>query len=877
MKIQSFVFAMLAAGCVAGAQTSPTVIVDDQGVMRWRESGEEVALFGVNYTTPFAHAFRAHRRLGVSWRDAIDRDVYHLARLGFDAYRVHIWDREISDAEGNLLANEHVEAHDYLLAKLKERGIKTILTPLQFGNAGYPEPGVQLPGFSSGYGKSGCLENRESWPLQERYLAQFASHVNPFTGLAYKDDPDVIAFEICNEPGHSEYESALEYINRMTQALRGAGVQQPVFYNMSHGLPVFAAYLDANIQGGTFQWYPAGLVAGHEQRGNFLPYVDRYQIPFADDSRFKAKAKMVYEFDAADIGRSYIYPAMARTFRTAGMQFATHFAYDPLAISPFNTEYQTHYLNLAYSPSKALGMMVAGEAFRRVPRGHDYGSYPGNSSFAGIRVSYEGDLAEVATDNTLIYSNSTRTTPEQPELLTKVAGFGSSPVVEYGGGGAYFLDRLEPGVWRLEVMPDAIWVRDPFERPSPHKQVARIAWRSWTMRVQLPDLGDDFAINGLDVGNDFEARGVGGAFNIRPGAYLLIRDGTSTSLTRDSNWHNIRLGEFVAPLDSMDRIYVLHDPVAEAAAGRDLPVRATVVGPQPVDEVRLVYFPASTFASDGEGAAPTVPGQPGRFNQAGPGAPVTGGAVVMPMERTGAHEFAAMIPAGHMGSGMLRYDISVRVGEDWTTFPSGAPSLPPAWDFAGEPWTLSVASADAPVPLFDAGRDSDAITADWRDLRFDLVPSERPGVVAMKMSADDLYRGEHDRSFRFYFRDKIGDRRDDLSLEGRLVLYGRSADEAPVRVQLALVTSDGVAFGGMVTVNPKWGACPIDIAELKPVRMPNIPHGYPRFIPFWSEPPNANPLELQKIESVMVSIGPEIAETELDQPHRLLIERIWIE
>ncbi|MDR9452264.1 MAG: serine/threonine protein kinase, partial [Acidimicrobiia bacterium] len=61
-------------------------------------------------------------------------------------------------------------------------------------------------------------------------------------------------------------------------------------------------------------------------------------------------------FDAADVGGSYMYPAMARSFRTAGLQWATQFAYDPLAIAYANTEYQTHYLNLVYTPNKAISL-----------------------------------------------------------------------------------------------------------------------------------------------------------------------------------------------------------------------------------------------------------------------------------------------------------------------------------------------------------------------------------------------------------------------------------------------------------------------------------------------------------------------------------------
>jgi len=61
---------------------------------------------------------------------------------------------------------------------------------------------------------------------------------------------------------------------------------------------------------------------------------------------------MVYEFEAADIGASYMYPAIIRSFRQAGMQFAAMFSYDPSQIAWSNTEYGTHFMNLLYTPSK---------------------------------------------------------------------------------------------------------------------------------------------------------------------------------------------------------------------------------------------------------------------------------------------------------------------------------------------------------------------------------------------------------------------------------------------------------------------------------------------------------------------------------------------
>lgn len=107
---------------------------------RWSDTHREASFFGANYTTPFAHAYRALGYLGVDRKAAIDKDVYHLSRLGFNAYRIHLWDVELTDGEGNLSENDHLDLMDYLIAKLKERNIHIVITAqTNFGN-GYPEP-----------------------------------------------------------------------------------------------------------------------------------------------------------------------------------------------------------------------------------------------------------------------------------------------------------------------------------------------------------------------------------------------------------------------------------------------------------------------------------------------------------------------------------------------------------------------------------------------------------------------------------------------------------------------------------------------------------------------------------------------------------------
>src|SRR4051812_37948196 len=169
------------------------VYVDKQGVLRWTKDKSEASFFGVNYTVPFAYGYRSHKALGADMEKAIDADVYHMWRLGLDAFRVHVWDVEITDSLGNLLENEHLRLFDYLLFELKKRKIRIMLTPIAFWGNGYPEPDEKTNGFSYVYGKGNAVVLEAPIRAQENYLRQLITHVNPYTKLSYRDDPDIIA------------------------------------------------------------------------------------------------------------------------------------------------------------------------------------------------------------------------------------------------------------------------------------------------------------------------------------------------------------------------------------------------------------------------------------------------------------------------------------------------------------------------------------------------------------------------------------------------------------------------------------------------------------------------------------------------------------
>ena len=816
--------------------------------MRWSDSKKEVTLFGVNYTTPFAHAFRAHDYIGVEHKKAIDADVYHFARMGLDAYRCHIWDSEICDSIGNIISTRQLDLFDYLLYSLKQRGIKSILTPLKFGSNGYPEPNTPTPGFSDIYGKNGCLNNPDTWPYQERYLAGFLEHVNPYTGISYKDDPDIIAIEINNEPGHENAELTRRYLETMIGSIRSTGFRKPVFYNLSHNFHITEVFLDADIQGGTFQWYPSGLVANREQPGNFLPNIDTYPVSFSDHNKFRNKARMIYEFDPADIGRSYTYPAMARSFRESGFQFATQFAYDPMYIAYANTEYQTHYMNIAYAPQKGLSLMIASEVFHQLPLYYEAEDYPGNNHFGNFRVSYEKDLAELISENKFIYSNNTSGVPPDNKKLVQIAGFGNSPVISYEGTGAYFLDRLEEGIWRLEVMPDAIWVRDPFERASLKKEVSVIRWNEWPMSVFLEDLGEGFEITGINNGNHYRSVATGAGFTVGPGIYLLTRNSIRNHYNGNEKWKNITLNEFVAPGDNRERDYLLHAPMKEISEGLSYRVSITNLSKQKPRSVKLYAIPP--------GSRP----------------------VIIEMDHEGGYSYSCEIKAEYIKKGYLEYLITVESDGRKITWPAGVEGAPFDWDFyAWDTWQTRIVERSAPISLFNAHKDSDLLTLPQRFARYNLIPSNEPGRSLVEIKTRDLLNPEHDFSFKYCFRKNIAGRDDDLREKKQLVLSGYSLDEKPLHIEIALVLTDGSTYGGLIGLTPYPQDHILLLDDLKPVRLVLLPRAYPAMMPYWFRHPVPSPFDISEIESVQISIGPGIPEQEYANPHGFALERIWLE
>ncbi|MFT5141924.1 MAG: hypothetical protein ACI80V_003423 [Rhodothermales bacterium] len=829
--------------------------VDGEGVMRWTETGLEVALFGVNYATPFAFGFRAHGYVGADRKRAMDADVAHMARLGLDAFRVHMWDRQITDKGGNLIQNDHLDLLDYLLAKLAEHNIRSILTPIAWWPPGYPEPAAADGGISDFYSKGEMTTSPEALSAQVNYLRQFIAHVNPYTGYSYGSDPSIIAVELFNEPDHPGTSAqTTRFITTLAQTLRAAGYAKPIFYNISqgysddHGHAVCAA----EIQGVAGQWYPAGLVRGNAIGGNMLPNVDRYTIPWDAFPECKGKARMVYEFDAADVAGAYMYPAMARSFRGAGFQWATQFAYDALAIAHTNSDYQTHFLNLVYTPSKAISFMIAGEVFRQTERGSVFGVYPESGQFGPFRVSYEENLSEMAADTAFFYSGSTTTTPPNAQALRHVAGTGASSVIRYDGSGSYFLDRIEPGAWRLEVYPDVVQVEDPFSRPSMSRQAVHVLWQDRVMAIDLPDLGMSFGILPVNDGNKHAPAVRDGMFTVRPGIYVLARQRDSV----DAAALNLRASgrdKFYAPPTSLQSTVVLHEAPSEIPAGTPFEIRADVVSRQPVDSVAVF------------------------FRRVGRGRPMT-----LPMKRVSGSGFAVIVPASALRPGLAEYAIVVYQGSGAKTFPGASPGHPYQWDFTGGPfWTSMLVAPGSPLVLFDARRDQDLILYphQWGYVPFrtDLDAGSEADRLSLSATVLDLTPAPHNLTLRANLQSQVALRTGPFDGQDVLVIRARSATENAGRLEMALVQRDGTAWATELTLTTAWEDFVVPVSQLKRTSLALLPRPYPQFLPdrIWAATTASGP-DIQQLDGVQFALLARQFPGSETVPHGFQVERVTL-
>lgn len=838
----------------AKAQTGAPVseaIVDAEGVMRWRADGKEVNLFGVNYALASASAYRFVKRTGAPLRDAIHRDMSHFQRMGLNALRLGFWgDWENSDGKGNLIENEHLLALDETLVQCAQRGMRVMLSPIITYDASWPDD-MKRPkkGISVTYQKSELGLDGAAIAAQVNYLRQLLERRNSITNIAYKDDPAIFAIEPINEPYHhpDQYEASVRYVNTLCEAIRGTGCQKLVLFNVSQDMKMAPILANTKIDGTLFAWYPTGLQAGREVHGNHLLLVDDYAQ--MRDPSLKAKAKLIYEYDAPDYMGSYMYPAMARAFRRGGAQFAAMFSYDPVMIASGNLEFNDHYLNLAYTPAKAVSFLIAREAFQQIPRGSDFGSFPQNMQFGPFRVDDEANRSELVSDELFYYSNDTQSVPPAKAKLKRVVGCGVSPLIEYDGTGSYFLDKVADGIWRLELYPDAAIVDNPFDQQHLGRTVSQIVWRSRKMRLALPDLGSSFTAEPAAGGQPLSVND--GTFLVSPGVYVLRRKGITSRPSIDTEY-------FAPPAELFDPV-MLHEAPSALPSQAPWTCRAEYVSMSAPEAVVL-------HVRMSEGYFKSVPMVEGR-----------------------GFLFSAVVAGVDLPESVLDYFISVQTREGITTYPNLIGIQPGAWDFprAAHGWRCPVLSAKSPVAVFDAARDYDRLILPYRGYQpypfISLVPGTMTDRSAVRFDGSRLETAtENDVVGQLGFDHPIDLRNVHPETLKSVVVRGRSARDRPGKIEIILIERDGSAWGAPALLPNETCDVVLSLEDFKPAKAAMLPRDFPVGVnPYWLRSPNlkasaTSGINLAKVQMIQFSVASRFLNPDDDARPVLEIESVTL-
>ncbi len=200
----------------------PSTVIDSRGRLRastdghfyFEKTGKRARFWGVNFTfnasfPPCPDEPSAYNGFGDT--QAADKIARRLAKLGVNVVRFHhmdtspsrdgIWDRNYYPRDTQHLDASQIRRLDYLISQLRKNGIYANIN-LKVGRHFGPGDGIDVTQPFTGnlnYFQGVANFDPRMIELQQDYARKLLTHVNPYTGKTYAEDPGVAFVEIANE------------------------------------------------------------------------------------------------------------------------------------------------------------------------------------------------------------------------------------------------------------------------------------------------------------------------------------------------------------------------------------------------------------------------------------------------------------------------------------------------------------------------------------------------------------------------------------------------------------------------------------------------------------------------------------------------------
>lgn len=160
--------------------------------------------------------FNVAARSNTPDHETAEKLAEHFASMGVNVIRLHAADAPVSEEPGSWASckeaplldyekgsgrrfhPEGLDRFDYFAAQLKKRGIYLHID-LIVARDFVEGDELDYPGDAGSCVKRFPMYNRRMIELQKEYAKELLCHVNPYTGLAFIDDPAVITIQINNE------------------------------------------------------------------------------------------------------------------------------------------------------------------------------------------------------------------------------------------------------------------------------------------------------------------------------------------------------------------------------------------------------------------------------------------------------------------------------------------------------------------------------------------------------------------------------------------------------------------------------------------------------------------------------------------------------